>query len=53
MHYKKLRIKYIFDYPLAPLTPKKVYSVNTFGDYINRDKNKLEILTGLIKRNMK
>ena len=53
MHYKKGRIKFIFDYPLALLTPKKVYSVNTFGDYINRDKNKLEIITGLIKRNMK
>ena len=38
---------------LLLVTPKKVYSVNTFGDYINRDKNKLEILTGLIKSNMK
>ena len=38
---------------LLLVTTKKVYSVNTFGDYINRDKNKLEILTGLIKRNMK
>ncbi|MDU6823214.1 MAG: hypothetical protein E6415_07950 [Intestinibacter bartlettii] len=46
-------MKCIFDYPSAPLTPKKVYSVNTFGDYINRDKNKLEILAGLIKSNMK
>ena len=35
------------------VTTKKVYSVNTFGDYINRDKNKLEILAGLIKSNMK
>lgn len=38
---------------LLLVTPKKVYSVNTFGDYINRDKNKLEILAGLIKSNMK
>ena len=53
MHYKKGCIKFIFDYPLAPLTPKRVYSVNTFGGYINRDKNKLEVLARLIKRNMK
>ena len=38
---------------LLLVTPKKVYSVNTFGDYINRDKKKLEILAGLIKSNMK
>ncbi|MFQ9288929.1 MAG: hypothetical protein ACLR3X_12430 [Intestinibacter bartlettii] len=53
MHYKKRCIKFIFDYPSAPLTPKRVYSVNTFGDYINCDKNKLEILERLIKSNMK
>ena len=35
------------------VTSKKVYSINTFGNYVNRDKNKLEIIAGLIKSNMK
>ncbi|WP_455543906.1 hypothetical protein [Intestinibacter sp.] len=34
------------------ITGKKIYSVNTFGSYVNRDKNKLEILSGLIKSNI-
>ena len=35
------------------VTSKKVYSVNTFGKYVDRDRNKIEMLAGLIKSNIK
>lgn len=38
---------------LLIITSNKIFSVNTFGDYVNRDRDKLEILLGLLKCSQK
>lgn len=37
---------------LLVITGKKIYSVNTFGSYVNRDRNKIEMLAACIKSNI-